>query len=330
MPKKDYGNLEDKILKILNIGSIFKYNGTLFKVLISDKPKTQRGGGEPKTDVFIRAQSLKSQDLLDLKISVKMAMANIFIENKITPERFNEIFSEETKQKITNSLNEDIFPQILEKNKSIHKSKRFPLGWKCEIVLNDTRRNRVRVLVTPEEAEEIYTGKKRPERFKNALINRQEIKNSGIPEYILSTLENRINSSKDIISQLIPIKDYIKIDENRIIDIVLTGLGFFVKFDKKITFKWDGNRPLLIGVKWYYNEKEIQGLLDLENLFRYRGNEMANLLINAFYKAKVPLSSISDFWLGIVKKLALEPLKYETVPKKRFNSNQRSLSNFTH
>ena len=328
LPKKDYGNLENKVLRIFSVGTNFKYGGNYYKVLISDKPKTQRGGGEPKNDVFIRGESLKSKNILDLKITIKMDMANIFVENKITPERFNEIFIIETKKKISNCLYDEVFPQILEKTRSINESKRFPLGWKCEIALNDTRRNRVRVIVTPEEAEEIYTGKKRPERFKDALINGQIIKNSGIPDFILSTLEHKINSPHDVISQLIPISNYIAKEENRVFDIILTGLGLFVKNEKNRFFKWDGNRPLLIGVNWVYTERGLQGLVDLENLFRFRGNEMANQLKNTCIEAKIPMNSVSKFWSEFQKKVACEQLIIGTEVSYKSDFVQKKLSDF--
>lgn len=308
----DYGVLETKVIQFFNTGTTFHFKGKECKVLISAKPKTQKGGGEPKTDVFIRAQSISDGKIIDLKISVKMKMANIFVENKITKERFNEIFYSETKEKIKERLYKDVFPEILKKIKRIYVGKKFPLGWKCEIAINDTRRNRVRVLISPDEADEIYSGKKRPTRFKDAKVNGVVIKNAGIADYILSVVERDIKSPKDVISQMVLIQDYVQKKKNRIFDIILTGLNLFIKEDKNIFLKWDGDRPLLVGVKWVHNEiGKLQGIVDLENLFAYKGNNMAKRLSETLSQVKVLMDSSSSFWASIQDKISDEQLIFQ-------------------
>ncbi len=328
LPKKDYGNLEYKILNLFRTGTIFRYNNDKYKVLLSDKPKTQRGGGEPKTDVFIRGKSLKSNRIIDFKISVKMDMTNIFVENKITHERFNEIFSKESQKTISETLYENVFPQILEKTKMIYESKRFPLGWKCEIALNDNRRNRVHIKVSSQEAEEIYTGNKRPLNFKNAVVSREVIENSGVPDFILSTTENEVNTPEEIFSRLVPIQEYVEKPENQEFDVILTGLGLFVKNEKDRFFKWDGNRPLLVGVRWVKNDNGIQGIVDINNLFGYRGNEMANYLFNVCLDAEIPMNSIEKFWIEFKRKVASKQLIFPDENFDKKTRHQKNLDKF--
>ncbi|MCG3224544.1 MAG: hypothetical protein H7647_08765, partial [Candidatus Heimdallarchaeota archaeon] len=215
-----YGKLEEEIICRLSKDTEFIYQGESYKTIICTKPRTQGRGGEPKTDVFIRAINLSSENIKDFRISVKMDLENVFVENKITKDRFNEIFSSQTQSLIKKSFTNKIIKSteiVIDKSE-----KKFLLGWKCEILVNDTRLKRIRIPTTPEEALEIYSGQKRPERFRDAIILGEIVKNSGIAEFILSLKEEDLDDDA-FMTKLVPIRDYVKKADNRIFDIVLTA-----------------------------------------------------------------------------------------------------------
>jgi len=314
MTAKDYKELEDKIISLFKIGDKFQLNDVQYEISISGKAKPNKGRGEPKTDVFIRGISLDEEQIIDLKISVKMEMDNVFVENKITPERFKSIFSKETQKLISNKLYNETIPNM--EFKDIFKAGRFPLGWKAEIAINDNRKKRIRVTVTREEAEEIYAGKKALEKFKNAMVNKKIIMYSGIAEYILVTDITKVNSKEEVLSQLVPIVEYVNKDENRVFDFILTGFHLYPREDKANFLHCDGDRPVLIGVLWQYGKNGLLGKIDINNLFEYSGNTLSDIAREAIIKAGANLTSKSAFWKSLQGKISRKQLIFEKLNEK--------------
>lgn len=322
MTAKDYKELEDKIIFLFKVGDTFQFNEVQYEISISGKAKPNKGRGEPKTDVFIRGISIDKKQIIDLKISVKMEMDNVFVENKITPERFKSIFSKETQKFISSKLYNETIPNM--EFKDIFKAGRFPLGWKAEIAINDNRKKRIRITVTPEEAEEIYAGKKSLEKFKNAKVNNKQIMNSGIAEYILVTDITKVTNKQEVLSQLVPIVEYVNKDENRVFDFILTGFHLYPREDKADFLHCDGDRPVLIGVIWKYDKNGLQGKIDTNNLFEYRGNTLSNIAREAIIKAGANFTSISAFWKSLQGKISNTQLIIEEVSdQNKLNKPQR-------
>ena len=78
----DFGAAERRILKFISKGTEFVFNGKGYTVMLSGKPTCHKG--EPKTDIYILAESC--EDEVEIKISYKKENAD-FIENKMSAER---------------------------------------------------------------------------------------------------------------------------------------------------------------------------------------------------------------------------------------------------
>jgi hypothetical protein len=324
MPKKEYIKLEEKIVSLFKPGTTFEFKGNKFVTLLSQKPTI--GKGEPKTDVFIRAKSLDGQNLINLKISVKMELDTYFVENKITEKRFNEIFSKETKQIISETLKKDIYPEL--RNEKIHEGTRFTLGWRCDIFVNDTRKKRIRIIVSKEEALEIYCGKKRPEYYRNAMINGKTIINSGVPDYIIETMRENINSPNDVLENFIPINEYINNKDKRMFDFCLVAVNLFIINRKNDIFKWDGNRPLFISIIWIFEQNCIQGLIDFNNIFEKRANEIVENLKICFKKANISIDSFESFRIDIQNKVKNHAQNEFLNGEYKYYNPQKTLDDF--
>lgn len=56
MSTKYYRELENHVLDTFTAQRLFAYQRKIYEVMIADKPYPQNGGGECKTDVFVRAK----------------------------------------------------------------------------------------------------------------------------------------------------------------------------------------------------------------------------------------------------------------------------------
>lgn len=119
---------------MLSVGNRFSMDGLIYLIKWSGKPTCKNG--EPKTDIYVYAESNK--DSIELKISYKKNNAD-FIENKTTAERAEALFGDNWMQIITSatrSIEQTFNSKIL-----IYKvkSKRteagaITLGWKYELM----------------------------------------------------------------------------------------------------------------------------------------------------------------------------------------------------
>ena len=73
----DFGDAERRIKGLMSEGTVFKFQGRQYKIIMSDKPTCSKG--EPKTDIYILAENDKSETI-EIKISYKKENAD-FIEN---------------------------------------------------------------------------------------------------------------------------------------------------------------------------------------------------------------------------------------------------------
>jgi hypothetical protein len=89
----NYIELERKILRLFLVDNKFIFEGINYEVLISGKPQVT--GGEPKTDVYIKAKNIDNDiEEIEFKLSIKQANAD-FLENEILTARANAIFGDE-------------------------------------------------------------------------------------------------------------------------------------------------------------------------------------------------------------------------------------------
>lgn len=94
-----FGAAERRIAQLLRKGCTFIFQGQKYTVINSGKPTCRKG--EPKTDIYVEAQS-ESGDTIEIKISYKKENAD-FIENKTNAERAKALFGDEWSDIIINA-----------------------------------------------------------------------------------------------------------------------------------------------------------------------------------------------------------------------------------
>lgn len=245
MSQKTYGKLEYKVLSLFSIGTKFKWNNEDYTVIISDKPRAK--GGEPKTDVYISAsKDSDSEQYIEFKISCKLQGSNEFQENKIKAERARQIWGENWSNILTTAFEEikDKFYSTkvyLPIGSGKTKETQFTNGWKVEIASKARELSRPLNLTNQEIRDYIYKGTSLDINKKNALVSGKVIVDSGVAEYMLVATPESINSTSDVLDNIILIDDYEIVPHY----IIFTANNFRVLKNKS-----DGNRPLGVQVLW--------------------------------------------------------------------------------
>ena len=86
-----FGEAERRIASLLRAGNTFFYNGDNFTIINSGKPTCVKG--EPKTDIYVEAES-EYGDIIEIKITYKKENAD-FIENKTNAVRAAALFGDD-------------------------------------------------------------------------------------------------------------------------------------------------------------------------------------------------------------------------------------------
>lgn len=283
MMKKDYRNLEDVVINLFKIGSTFTWNGNQYKVLKSDKPKSQ-SKGEPKTDVFVEFKNYNTNEITQLKISCKLEGSNEFQENKIKAERAKQIFGEHWKRIIMDASlsikekfenTEVYFPDGIGRTKETQ----FTNGWKVEIASKPRALSVPLQLSDDEIRNYIYKGTTLDDKKRDSKVNGVIVKDSGVAEYMLVSTIEELTSIDFVLQKIIPIDEY-PIQKHYII---FTGNNFRVK--KR---KWDGNRALGVQVEWIadLSEKKMVSRIIYDHPLdpRYSASEMCKKTLNELQK----------------------------------------------
>ena len=264
----DFIEAEEVVRKFFPKGTTFDYEGEEYMVIDSGKPLPQKGKGEPKTDIYVCAQSEGTTK--EFKISYKKKNAD-FLENKMKSDRAEQIFGanwkeiiEENTKRISDRFEETpvLFLDLRKKT----EPGSMTLGWRFELFnklqggLSGKMEN-----LTRDQVYEVYAGKKLEERKRNAKVNGKVIPNSGTADYILVTDE--VESAQDIINRMQPIGEYI--DENPDIYYGCKALNYRSK--KK---KMEGNRALSVQVDWHVEDEKLSIDIEYEKPLMRDGKQM--------------------------------------------------------
>lgn len=264
----DFIEAEEVVRKFFPKGTTFDYEGEEYMVIDSGKPLPQKGKGEPKTDIYVCAQSEGTTK--EFKISYKKKNAD-FLENKMKSDRAKQIFGanwkeiiEENTKRISDRFEETPVLFLDQRKKTEPGS--MTLGWRFELFnklqggLSGKMEN-----LTRDQVYEVYAGKKLEERKRNAKVNGKVIPNSGTADYILVTDE--VESAQDIINRMQPIGEYI--DENPDIYFGCKALNYRSK--KK---KMEGNRALSVQVDWHVEDEKLSIDIEYEKPLMRDGKQM--------------------------------------------------------
>lgn len=286
---KKFTKKEAVVREFLKKGTKFKFNNKEYTIKLSGKPKSQKRGGEPKTDIYVFAESV--DDELEIRLSYKMKNHE-FLENKMSSIRAEQIFGTEWKNIIKQKTreiseafqNREIFYR--DRLKNIEEGS-MTLGWRFELFNNkEGKLSGLMTDMTIEQVYEVYAGENLEDIKRDAKVNGKIIKNSGIAEYILVT--NEIESTQNIIDQMVPIRDYII--EHPDVYFGCKALNYRTK-----SKKMDGNRPLAVQVNWYVESNKLKAELDFNNPLTRNGNEMKDIVNNCLNKMnKKDATQIND------------------------------------
>lgn len=269
LARMNYGILEEKIIQVIQSEGGFTFQGEDFNLITVGKPRSQNGSGEPKTDVYVLAESYGYQK--EFKISIKSRSSNEFQENKMSAERAESFFGqnyEEIIEKTTRSIGH-IFesqPLLFASGKHPTKPNSVTLGWKLEVA------DRVRKLSAPLQLSEkqirdfVYKGLNLPEIKRNAVVNGEVIESSGVAEYMIYTEIDEIITTSDIFENIKLIDDM----DFKQLYLIFTANNLRTKENKT-----DGARPLAVRVEWQVVDGKLASMILYDRPLALTGRDIA-------------------------------------------------------
>lgn len=279
----DFGDAERRILALMAVGTEFVFEDKEYKVILSGKPTCQKG--EPKTDIYILAESVS--DKVEIKISYKKENAD-FIENKMGSERAEQLFGavwSNVIEQSTTAIKDKFEERILIYKNGLGRVEKgsITIGWKFELLNKSGGDLSGKMLLTDEQVVDVYAGSNLSDDKRNAFVNGNVIENSGIANYIL--MDESVNSAQEVIDKMMPIKNY---------GMMHPEIYFACKALNYRTFakKWDGNRPLSVQVEWSEIDNKLVPHIVYDKPLMVGGNEVAGRLID--YMKKLNIETTDD------------------------------------
>ncbi len=267
-----FGEAERHIQQYFVEGNWVRFNGKIYKIKKSGKPTCPKG--EPKTDIYILLSD-EQFDNIEIKISYKKENAD-FLENKISAERAEQLFGSDWKSVIEQSILQ-IQNKFLEKS-LIYQSKHkrtdkgsITLGWKFELMNKLSGELSGVMTLSKEQYINVYGGNNLPDEKRNASVNGEVIRNSGVANYIL--LGNQFSSAEDILEKIERIEEYITHSPK--IYFACKALNYRT-FEKK----FDGNRPLAVQIDWNIVNEKLSPKFIFNQPLLWNGNAVKEKLMS--------------------------------------------------
>lgn len=271
----NFSDTERQLIDLLKVGAKFKFDGVEY---IVSKPscKPTVAKGECKTDVYVQTASVNGDKVF--KISVKQQNAD-FLENKMSYERAVELFglhADDVIMQATNSIKDNFLktPIIYFTRKGNTNAKSITLGWKFEFVNKPGGKLSSSMQLTTRQIVDVYSGTSLPEDKKNAIVNGEEIVDSGIADFILVVDQDKNITIGDFEKGLMAIEKFVE-TEKPTIYFACKALNYRAEKDK-----WDGDRPLSVYVDWYIKDAKLVGELRFDEPLHHKGNEIGNIVQN--------------------------------------------------
>ncbi len=268
-----FGEAERRIAFLLQKGNTFNYHGDNFTIINSGKPTCVKG--EPKTDIYVEAES-EYGDIVEIKITYKKENAD-FIENKTNAVRAKALFGDDWENIITQAT--ESIRDVFENKKLIYKSAAartergaITLGWKYELLNKTGGGLSGLVELTREQIIDVYAGTHISKDKRDARVNGKIIENCGIANCIL--MNDGVKNTQEIIDSLYTIEDYV--DMYPTVYFACKALNYRTFYNK-----YDGNRPLSVYVDWYVENGQLCHNLVFDSPLSVGGDEVADNLIAA-------------------------------------------------
>jgi bspRI restriction endonuclease len=292
MSNKKYALLEEHIINTFESDRLFRYYGKLCEVIYAGKPRP-KGGGECKTDIFVKARDINTGKELELKISVKN-MNKEFMGNKLKKEDVEAYLGSNWENILINastSIRSSFERRVLMYATGHHPTKQnsVTVGWKLEIA------DRPRALSVPiplsdrEIRDYIYKGTNLTKDKKDSIVNGKEIPNSGVADFLLVTCIENIQTSNDVINQM-ELIDNANIGDTYFI---FTANNYRTDVDSA-----DGQRALAVRIEWEVIDGKMIPIFHYDNPLKYTGKkDMAPLVKRAL--AYLGKRNVTDIKPGI-------------------------------
>ena len=250
---------EIKIRNVLDKIKTFQFNSSEYEIVQLSKPTVSGGGGETKTDIYIRAKNKSNDKEEEIKISYKKPSFS-FVENKIKSNRAQAIYGNnwsEIIQKQINEIRDNFLAKPLvyfEKNGRIEKGS-ITLGWRYEMEHSGSRS--LGVKIKQDIAAQVWENKGAQAQYKDGIVDGKEISLSGMPNFCLTIDPENINTPDDIFGNLVSMKKLILTHGN------ITA-AFLAQNYRSHKQKQEGNRRHLgVWLEW----KILNGKLACEYVF---------------------------------------------------------------
>lgn len=242
--QKMYQEVENTIVDMLATDTRFAHNGKYYTIVAGGKPMSPHG--EPKTDAYARAVS-DDGDVLEIKVSVKAGNADFF-ENKISAKRAAEIFGEDWQPMMRDAVSE--LSDVLSSRKLINKVGRgrvepgsITLGWRCDILNKRSGDASVPFVTDVATKVEIITGSTLPADKRDAYVNGVVTPGSGIANLVFCADKGMPSDVSELLEMCVSPVEYAE----QMPDMYLAAKAVNYRMIKG---KCDGNRPLLVPVRW--------------------------------------------------------------------------------
>ena len=237
----------------------FELNSSKYKIIQLSKPTVSGGGGETKTDIYIKAKNRSNGNEEEIKISYKRQSFS-FVENKIKSHRAEAIYGKEWSEIICEQINEirDNFlakPLIYFESTGHTERGSFTLGWRYEMEYNGKRK--LQVKVKQDIAAQVWKNKGAQARYRDGIVDGEKIPFSGMPNFCLTIEPDDVKTADDVFRNLVSMDELIQTHGN------ITA-AFLAQNYRSHKQKQEGNkRHLGVWINW----KIVNGKLDCEYVF---------------------------------------------------------------
>ena len=238
----------------------FELNSAKYEIIQLGKPTVSGGGGETKTDIYIKAKNQSNGNEEEIKISYKKPSYS-FVENKITAKRAEAIYYPDPWSNIIcGQINEirDTFlakPVIYFEKKGRIEKGSITLGWRYEMEHNGKRK--LQVKIRQDIAPQVWKNKGAQARYRDGIVDGEKIPFSGMPNFCLTIEPDDVKTADDIFRNLVSMDELIQTHGN----ITAAFLAQNYRSHKK---KQEGNtRDLGVWINW----KIVNGKLWCEHVF---------------------------------------------------------------
>lgn len=278
-----YHDTENAVLALFQPGTKVNYNGRTYTISTAGKPQAS-GSGEGKTDCYVGCT-----DGTEFKISIKQDNAD-FLDNKISAQRAEVLFGSNWGDILGSVV--DRLSQRFARRQLIYpdangrtEAGSITLGWRCDI-MNKPSGELSEPLTTDTRIKgEILSGENLPSDKRDSYVNGSRIPNSGIANLFWEQRGSFPATPEEFLNQC------------QTIAAAAAAAGDLYIAAKAVNYrllceKYDGNRPLLVPIRWEAVNGSLVPELILNEPLLHGATEMAEKLQNALRTLDV--SSIED------------------------------------